>query len=316
VSGVALVAVGLVVLAGGAEAMVRGAVAVATRLGVPSIVVGLTVVSLGTSLPELAVGLDAVYHGSPALAVGNIVGTNLVNLLLVLGLSALLVPVALDRPTLRRDLPAMTLAALLLGLLSADGNLGTLDGLVLCLTAVAYTALVLRDSLGGGGGTGGRSEVTAPRRSLWVDVVLLVGGVLVVILGAELLVDGAVELAQVLGLSEAVIGLTVLAVGTSAPELVTTMVSTVRGNRDVALGNLIGSSTYNIALVLGITVLSAPDGVPVAREVLGTDLLLLVVVAVMCVPVFVSGRRIGRLEGGAAVALYLGYLGWLVATAT
>ena len=312
---VALVVAGQVVLAGGAEAMVRGAVALALRLGVPSIVVGLTVVSLGTSLPELAVGLDAVYHDSPALAVGNIVGTNLVNLLLVLGLSALLVPVLLDRPTLRRDLPAMTFAAVLLGLLSADGGLGTLDGLVLCLTAAGYTAVVLRDSLGRSARAEERSGVTASR-PVWVDVILLVGGVLVVILGAELLVDGAVGLARVLGLSEAVIGLTVVAIGTSAPELVTTLVSTVRGDRDVALGNLIGSSTYNIALVLGITVLVAPDGVPVAREVLGTDLLLLVVVAAMCVPVFLSGRRISRREGGVAVAAYVGYLVWLVTTAT
>lgn len=306
-------------LSAGAEVMVRGAVALATRLGVPQMVIGLTIVSLGTSLPELAVGLDAVYRDSPELAVGNIVGTNLVNLMLVLGLSALLVPVVLGRAALRRDLPAMTVSALLLGALSLDGGLSLVDGIVLCLCGVAYTAMLLRDSLRGRGGAEAASaaapEATS-RRSLVLEVVMLLGGLVVVILGAELLVDGATGTARQLGMSDAVIGLTVVAIGTSAPELVTTLVSTVRGNRDVALGNLLGSSTYNIALVLGVTVLAAPGGIPVDPAVVGSDLLLLVLVALMCLPVLVSGRRISRLEGGIAVALYLVYVGWLVGTAT
>ena len=310
-------------LSAGAEVMVRGAVALATRLGVPQMVIGLTIVSLGTSLPELAVGLDAVYRDSPELAVGNIVGTNLVNLMLVLGLSALLVPVVLGRAALRRDLPAMTVSALLLGALSLDGGLSLVDGIVLCLCGVAYTAMLLRDSLRGRGGAEAASAAApeaAPeatsRRSLVLEVVMLLGGLVVVILGAELLVDGATGTARQLGMSDAVIGLTVVAIGTSAPELVTTLVSTVRGNRDVALGNLLGSSTYNIALVLGVTVLAAPGGIPVDPAVVGSDLLLLVLVALMCLPVLVSGRRISRLEGGIAVALYLVYVGWLVGTAT
>ncbi len=294
----------------------RGAVALATRLGVPQMVIGLTIVSLGTSLPELAVGLDAVYRDSPELAVGNIVGTNLVNLMLVLGLSALLVPVVLGRAALRRDLPALTAAALLLGVLSLDGRLGLLDGVVLCLGGVGYTAVLLRDSLRRRGSEQEEPTDSSGRRSLVVELVLLLGGVVVVILGAELLVDGATGTARQLGMSDAVIGLTVVAIGTSAPELVTTLVSTVRGNRDVALGNLLGSSTYNIALVLGITVLAAPGGVPVDPEVVGSDLLLLALVALMAVPVLVSGRRITRLEGGIAVALYVVYVGWLVGTAT
>lgn len=296
--------------------MVRGAVAVATRLGVPQMVIGLTIVSLGTSLPELAVGLDAVYRDSPELAVGNIVGTNLVNLMLVLGLSALLVPVVLARAALRRDLPAMTVSAVVLGALSLDGRLGLLDGVVLCLGGAAYTAVLLRDSLRE---RGSQEEAAAPspaRRSLALELVLLLGGLVVVILGAELLVGGATGTARQLGMSDAVIGLTVVAIGTSAPELVTTLVSTVRGNRDVALGNLLGSSTYNIALVLGITVLAAPAGIPVDPEVVGSDLLLLVLVALVCLPVLVSGRRISRLEGGIAVAMYVAYVGWLVGTAT
>ena len=271
-----LVAGGLIGLVAGAELVVRAGSGIAARLGVPPIIIGLTVVSLGTSVPELAVGVDAALSGSPGLAVGNIVGTNLVNILLILGLSAALVPIALDRATLRFDLPAMTGAALLLVLLSVDGTLSRVDGAVLLLAGLGYTV-----------------------------------GLLVTVLGAELLVDGAVAVAQTLGVSDAVIGLTVVAIGTSAPELATTVLSTVRGDRDIAIGNLLGSSIYNIAAVLAVTVLVAPHGLPVPRDVLVADLLLLAVVGVATVPVFLTGARISRLEGGAFLTAYLAYMAWV-----
>lgn len=305
-----LVVGGLVALLTGAELVVRAGTGIATRLGVRPIVIGLTVVSLGTSMPELAVGVDAAVSGSPGLAVGNIVGTNLVNILLILGLSAALVPIALERTTLRFDLPVMTGVALLLVALSIDGTLSRLDGAVLLLAAIAYTVGLWRMSRRGPADLGETPPVAS--RGPLVLTLLLVVGLAVIVLGAELLVDGAVSAAHALGVSESVIGLTVVAIGTSAPELVTTVLSTVRGERDIAIGNLFGSSIYNIGAVLAVTIVVAPGGLPVPRDVLVADLLLLGVVAVAAVPVFLSGARISRLEGAAFVAAYAAYLIWLL----
>jgi cation:H+ antiporter len=310
-----LVLVGLLALLAGAEVLIRGGTGLAAWLGVTPMVIGLTVVSLGTSLPELAVGIDAARTGSPDLAVGNIVGTNLVNVLFILGLSALLVPVVFARSTLVFDLPVMTAAAVLLLLLSLDGSLSTLDGLLLLAGGAAYTWQLLRLSRREPPAATDRADVRPDPRPVR-DGVLLVAGLLVIVLGAELLVRGSVRAAGSLGVSEAVIGLTVVAIGTSAPELVTTVVSTLRGDRDIAIGNLLGSSVYNIAFVLGLTVVVAPGRVPVADEVLTTDLVLLVASAVVAVPVFVSGARITRIEGGAFAAAYVGYLTWLLLTRT
>jgi cation:H+ antiporter len=319
VSSVALVLGGLVALLVGAEVLVRSGSGLAARLGVGPMVIGLTVVSIGTSLPELAIGIDAARTGSPGLAVGNIVGTNLVNLLFILGLSAVIAPIAFARRTLRFDVPCTALAAAVLYLLARDGTLSALDGVVLVAGGAAYTWGVLRSSRGEAPDveTDYEEAVAASRRQgPLVLVAGLVVSIAVIILGAELLVEGSVRGARTLGVSEAVIGLTVVAVGTSAPELVTTLVSTVRKQRDLAIGNLLGSSIYNIAVVLGITVLVAPGGLAVPDEVLAADLVLMVVVAIASVPVLVSGARITRLEGAAFVATYVGYVVWLLVTRT
>lgn len=311
---IALVLAGLVVLLTGAEVLVRGGTGLATWFGVTPMLIGLTVVSLGTSVPELAVGIDAAVNGNPELALGNIVGTNLVNILFILGLSALLVPVAFHARTLRLDLPAMIAAAAALVALSLDGRLGRSDGVLLLAGATAYTVvLVLRDR---------RDRTDAPQQvardgpGVRPAVVRLTVGIVAVVVGAELLVEGAVAGAASLGVSDAVIGLTVVAIGTSAPELVTTVMSTLRGDRDLALGNLVGSSTYNIAFVLGLTAIVAPHGLPVPDEVLTSDFVLLLATVLGTVPVFVSGARVTRVKGALFVAAYVGYLTWLVATRT
>jgi cation:H+ antiporter len=313
---------GLVLLIGGADVLVRAGTGLASWLGIRPMMIGLTVVSLGTSVPELAVGIDAALGGNSGLAVGNIVGTNLVNLLLILGLSAVLVPIALDRATLRFDLPAMTAAALLLFLLSLDGKLTRLDGVILLLGGIAYTAGLVQASRretaaqeAEAGGPAADAAATA-RKPPVRDVLLMLVAIVVVVLGAELLVNGAVASATTLGVSDAIVGLTIVAIGTSAPELVTTIVSTLRGDRDLAVGNLIGSSIYNIVAVLGLTVLVAPHGVPVPDVVLAADLGLLVAVTAAAVPVFLSGSRISRTEGGIFVAGYIVYLAWLLLTRT
>jgi cation:H+ antiporter len=307
-----LVVIGLTALILGAEGLVRGGSAIAARLGISPMLVGVTVVSIGTSLPELAVGIDAAVHDAGPLAVGNIAGTNIVNILLILGLSAAMVPLALRRQTVRIDLPAMVVSALLLWALAANGTLSRLDGTILLLLAVAYTITVVRAEISGDDAP--LPEVLdatpVPGRIGW-RIVQLVSGVAVVVVGAEWLVTGAVDVAGDLGVSEAVIGLTVVAIGTSAPELVTTIVSTIRGERDLAIGNLIGSSIYNITFILGTTSLFRP--LEVTDELIRIDLPLMATVALICVPVFLTGRRITRFEG---VAFVVGYLMYLVLVIT
>ncbi|MDF1486898.1 calcium/sodium antiporter [Tessaracoccus caeni] len=301
----ALIVGGLVALVVGAELLVRGAAALALRLGIPPIVVGLTIVSIGTSLPELAVGVDAARMGAGPLAVGNIAGTNVVNLLLILGLSAAIAPIAIKRNTIRFELPMMTVAAVLLAVLALDGELSRLDGTVLLTLAVVFSIQVVR--LGRREPPPDEDELP-PVGNPFVDALMLIGGMVVVILGADWLVDGAVDAARALGVSEAIIGLTIVAIGTSMPELVTTLISTLRGERDVAIGNLLGSSVYNLAFILGATSLVAP--LEVTGELIRIDLPVMVGVSLVCIPVFLSGRRVSRGEG---IAFVLGYAVYLSA---
>jgi cation:H+ antiporter len=329
---VVVLVTGLVLVVAGADVVVREGTAIADRMGIHPIVVGMTVVSLGTSLPELAIGLNAASQGNGGLAVGNIVGTNLVNILLVLGLAALLSPVDFEARTLRFDLPAMIGAAVLLLAVSLDGSLSTQDGVWLCLYGVTYlTAVVLNGirearartpaTVPNTGAPSGMSlpgddpdppETGAKRPA--ARLLVLIIGLVVIVVGAELLVDGAVRTARSLGVSDVVIGLTVVAVGTSAPELVTTIVSTFRGNRSIAVGNLLGSGVFNIALILGPTVLVASGPLAVPDEVLAVDLILMVAAALICVPAFMTKRRLSRLEGGIFVTTYALYLIWLFNT--
>lgn len=308
---VTLVVVGLLALMLGAELLVRGGAGLAARLGIPPIVVGITVVSIGTSLPELAIGVDAALRDAGPMAVGNIAGTNMVNLLLILGLSAAMVPLAIASRTIRFDLPVVVLVSIVVVLMAIDGRLTRVDGAILVTLALAYTVatvvMAVREPQGDRtglevGGTDGRP--------LPVLAVLLLGGVVVVVLGADALVHGAVDLAEAAGVSEVVIGLTVVAIGSSAPELVTTVMSTIRGNRDIAIGNLLGSSVYNVALILGTTSLLVP--LRVTEDLVRVDLPLMLLVAVVLVPVLATGRRMSRAEGVAFVVAYLAYLAVLV----
>lgn len=316
-----LVAVGLAALVVGAELLVRGGARLAARLGIPPVIIGLTVVSIGTSTPELAVGVDAARQGAGSLAVGAVAGTNIVNLLLILGLSAAIRPLALRAQTFRFDLPAMVVAAVVLVAMAQDRELSTADGAVLLAMAVGYTAVIV--VLGARESAAIRAEFEAeyaapPRldalREVTVEVVALLGGIAVVALGADWLVDGAATTARDLGVSEAVIGLTIVGIGTSAPELVTTVVSTVRGERDIAIGNLIGSSVYNIALILGVSAVVAP--IAVNDTLVRVDLPLMAAAVLLCVPVFVSGRVVSRREGVVFVAAYVGYLTYLLVART
>ncbi|MCV7290574.1 calcium/sodium antiporter [Mycolicibacterium wolinskyi] len=321
--------VGLIALAFGAEVMVRGGAQLASRLGISPMMVGLTVVSIGTSLPELAVGITAALEGSGELAVGNIAGTNVVNVLFILGLSALLRPLAIERRTLRFDLPAMAAAAVLLWALSADGVLSRLDGTMLVVGALVYTAILaylsrqesrdaeipsVRAHLGEANAVNANQSTSVSGASTARLIGMTVAGIAVVVLGAEWLVDGAVGLARGLGVSDALIGLTIVAIGTSAPELVTMLVSTMRGERDIALGNLLGSSVYNVLLILGVTCLVPAYGLTLSPALVWIDIPIMMAAALVCIPIFFSGRRVHRAEGFGMVVAYLLYLAFLLST--
>lgn len=311
---------GLVVITVGAEMILRGSSRIAALLGVRPIMIGLTVVAIGTSLPELAVGITAARGGQPDIAIGNIAGTNLMNILFILGISAAIRPLPLHGRTIRFDVPVMIAAAVVLLVMAIDGELSVVDGLILCAGSVVYYFFLVRLS---------KKESAKIRkeydeeysRDILLDrkhvfgnvgyVLMLVVGLVITVLGANLLVSGAVDIARAFGVSDAVIGLTIVAVGTSAPELATTVVATIKDDRDVAVGNLLGSSITNILVILGLTCVAA-NGLGVDKSVLRLDLPLAAAVAIACYPVFRSDKRVSRIEGIVFVSLYLIYLLTLV----
>lgn len=311
---------GLITVILGAEFVLRGASRIATLLGVRPILIGLTVVAVGTSAPELAVGVRAVLEGRGTLAVGNIAGTNMVNILLILGLSAALRPLPIHLNSVRLDVPVMIGAAALLWFTARDGVLSRLDGLVLIGAALVYLILLVRISrrespavraeFADQFGPRGRDESGILPKAR--NAALLVSGIALTALGADLLVSGAVSMAHTLGVSDAIIGLTIIAIGTSAPELVTTVLSTLKNDRDVAVGNLIGSSITNILVILGITCVVAPHGVHVSDDVLAIDLPLALAVAFACLLAFRRDCLVTRRAGATFVALYAIYLGTLL----
>lgn len=323
-----LLLLGFAVLVVGGELLVKGASALSERMGISPMVIGLTVVAIGSSLPELAVGIDAAVRGSPGLVTGNIVGTNIVNLLLILGIAAALQPILTGRQMMRLDLPAVAVVATLLFLLSLGGSLSWPAGVLLIVVGVVYTGTILwytkrsraqelsrqvkqhRDE------STGTATVTKGWRRAALDTVYLTGGIALVILGADWLVTGAVDIATELGVSDVLIGLTIVAIGTSAPELVTTVVATMRGQASMAVGNLIGSSVYNIVFILGATVIVAPDAIPVSTEVLYVDMLVMVAVSLLIVLLFRTGRKVTRKEGVLLIAFYIAYLTYLLLVRT
>lgn len=313
---------GLVLLIGGGEVLVRGAVGLAERLGVSPLLVGLTVVALGTSAPELAVSVQAALAGSPGIAIGNIVGSNIANILVILGLSALVFPVAVASRALKRDGMVMLATAAGYAALAAAWGLDRIVGVLLLLSAVAYLTLTVRAerlSATDHGAVFDKAtafEEAGPGRlhrlhGVVKPLLFLVAGLVLIVFGGRLLVQGAVALAQGLGVSEEVIGLTIVAVGTSLPELVTSVIAAIRRHADVALGNVIGSNILNILVIGGVTSTIAP--VVVAPQMLWLDMPVMVAVTVLCLVFARSGWRIGRREGGLMLALYAAYVAVLLA---
>lgn len=301
---------GFVLLVLGGELLVRGASGLGRAMGLSPLIVGLTVVAFATSAPEFAVSLDATLSGAPGLAVGNVVGSNITNILLVLGIAALVLPVAVRKQLVQTDVPVMVALSVLLLLLALDGSVGRLDGGLLLVLLVLYLAWTV--ALGRRRGVKQPPTGPPPPARPLVDVVLVVTGVALLVLGARLLVTAATDVAAALGLSDLVIGLTVVAIGTSLPELATSVIAAVRGQQEMAIGNVVGSNVFNLTGVLGLTAAIAPGGVAVDPAALRFDLPVMVAVAVALVPVVVTGFTIARWEAGVFLAYYVAYVTYLL----
>nr|WP_272890084.1 calcium/sodium antiporter [Stutzerimonas stutzeri] len=314
---------GLVLLVAGAEVLVRGAAKLAAQFGIPPLVIGLTVVAFGTSAPETAVSVQAAFNGSGDLAIGNVIGSNIANVLLILGLTALVAPLIVSRQLIRLDVPIMIGASLVTYALAWDGSLSRLDGALLFAAVVAYTLFLVISSRREKAAEAddefakefGLDEPAKPYAGL-INAGLVIAGLVLLVLGSNFLVEGAVELARALGLSELVIGLTVIAIGTSLPELATSILAAIRGERDIAVGNIVGSNIFNLLCVLGLASLVSPQAIAVSANALAFDFPVMIAVAVACLPTFFAGYTINRWEGLLFIAYYIAYTLYLVMSST
>lgn len=305
---------GAALLIVGAELLVRGAASIAALFGLSPLIIGLTVVAYGTSAPELAVSVLARLQDQPEVGVGNIVGSNIFNVLLVLGLSALVAPLTVSERLVRIEVPLLIVTSLLVLVMSANGVVSTVEGWVLFGLVLAYTSfLVFEARLNGGTDVGGEER---QKDSPALSFLFVIAGLGMLVLGSNWLIDGATELSVALGLSELIIGLTVVAAGTSLPELATSLVASLRGQRDIAVGNVIGSSIFNLLAVLGLTAVVAPGGVAVADAARNFDLPVMTAVAVACLPIFFTGQLIARWEGALFFSYWLAYALYLFLDAT
>lgn len=310
-----MLALGFVLLTAGAEALVRGASGIAGRLGIPPLIIGLTVVAFGTSAPEFAVSLGAAWSGQPDIALGNVIGSNIFNILFVLGLSALITPLVIHTQLVRVDVPLMVGTSILVLLMSLDGRIGRLEGAALFIGLLLYLGFQVRQGRRERANALADEEIPEGTGYWWLDPLLVLGGLVILVLGSRLLVDAAVAIAQALGVSELIIGLTIVAVGTSLPEVATSVVASLRGQRDIAVGNAVGSCVFNVLGVLGVAALVSPSGIDVADQALQFDLPVMVVVAVACLPIFVTGLEIARWEGGLFLGYYVAYTFYLILAA-
>jgi cation:H+ antiporter len=309
---------GLAALVVGAEALVRGASRIALSLGISPLVVGLTIVAMGTSSPEVAVSVGAALSGNTDIAVGNVVGSNIFNVLFILGVSALITPLVVHSQIIRQEVPIMIGASVILAVMILDGLLGRLESVLLLVLLVAYLVFLVRQSRAETVEVRDEYEGAAARRdagwdSHWaVQVLLIAAGLGLLVVGSGWLVDSAVAFARALGVSDLVIGLTIIAAGTSMPEVATSIMAAIRGERDIAVGNVIGSNTFNILGCLGLSGVVSANGLDIAPAVLNFDIWVMIAVAVACLPVLLLRRQIGRKRGVLFLAYYAAYVVYLI----
>ena len=315
-------ALGLVLLVFGAHWLVKGAASLAASLGISPLVIGLTIVAFGTSAPEMAVSVGAAFAGEADLALGNVVGSNIFNVLLILGISALVTPLVVNQQLVRLDVPLMIVASILVLLFGMDGNVGRTEGAVLFAGILAYTVFLIFQS---------RKENNAAVRAEYEgeyadkdtdgsihyvrDGALILFGLFLLVLGSQWLVESAITIAQYFGVSELIIGLTIVAAGTSLPELATSVIASIRGERDIAVGNVVGSNIFNLLSVLGLSSIVAPHGIAVPAVAIGFDIRVMIGVALICLPIFFSGYVITRWNGVLFLFYYVAYTTYLILAA-
>ncbi len=311
---------GLATLVAGAELLVRGSSKLALALGISPLVVGLTIVAFGTSSPEVAVSMGAAADGRGDIALGNVVGSNVFNILFILGVSALITPLVVHAQIIRQEVPVMIGASLLLAACAHDGRIGLGDAALLITVLGAYTTFLVQQSRRESRAT--RDEYAAELRPAtgwdrhWsVQIALIVVGLGLLVVGADWLVSAATTFARALGVSDLVIGLTIVAAGTSMPEVATSVTAALKGERDIAVGNVVGSNVFNILGCLGVSGLVAPDGLVVSDAIRHFDIWVMLAAAVACLPVFRTGGEIARWEGGLFVAYYAAYTAYLILAA-
>ncbi len=317
-----LFVLGLAFLIAGAELLVRGASRIAAALGISPLIIGLTVVALGTSAPELAISINSAFSGQADIALGNVLGSNIFNILVILGLSAIIIPLSVSKQLIRFDVPLMIGLSVAVLLLSLDQLLGRIDGFLLTAGLIIYIVGLISFSL-----RKSSNEKNSPDGSdlqsdsendvNWLlNIFFFLAGLGLLILGSRWFVNSAVSFASYMGVSELIIGLTIVAAGTSMPEVVTSIIAAIRSERDIAVGNVVGSNVFNILGVLGLTSILAPNGIPVSEAVVGFDIPLVIAVAVACLPIFFTGGTISRWEGALFMGYYIAYTFYLFFNAT
>ncbi len=308
---------GLFALLAGAEALVHGASRIALSFGLSPLVVGLTIVAFGTSAPEVAISVGAALHSANDIAIGNVVGSNIFNILMIIGVSALIAPLAVHTQLIRQEVPIMIGASLLLLVVMLDGRLSRVDAGILLGLLILYVSFLVRQARAE---TRETKEIYADAvadhhrwdRHWSVQLLLIFVGLGLLVIGSNWLVDASVAFARAMGVSDLVIGLTIIAAGTSMPEFATSVLAAIRGERDIAIGNCVGSNTFNILGCLGISGLVGGQGLSVSEPVLRFDVWVMAAVALACLPVFISGREIGRGKGLLFVGYYVAYVAYLI----
>ena len=311
---------GLIGLVLGAELLVRGASKLALSFGISPLVVGLTIVAFGTSAPEVAVSIGAVLDGKTDIAIGNVVGSNIFNVLFILGLSAIITPLVVNVQLIRQEVPIMIGASLLLLALTLDGKLSWLDGAILFALMLAYTVFLIVQSRAETKAT--KDEYAAEFKpatpggwdsKLPAQLLLIAAGLGFLVLGSDWLVNASVIFAKAMGVSDLVIGLTIVAAGTSMPEVATSITAAIKGERDIAVGNVVGSNTFNILGCLGLSgIVSGDLGLLMPTSLLNFDIWVMLAVALACLPIFMTGREIARWEGGVFLFYYAAYVAYLI----
>lgn len=303
---VLLLIFGIVVVLKSADWLTNGAVGLATKLGISQIVIGLTIVAIGTSMPEFFVSIVSAIKETPDLAVGNIVGSNIFNVLLIVGVAATVAPIAIQRATVRRDIPIAIVASIMQTFMMLDDNISRIDALILFAAFIAFIWITLRNSKNDANEKDASTEKVIPT---WKSVLFIIFGLVGLVLGSNIFVDNASSLAHGWGISDAVIGLTIVAGGTSLPELATSAVAARKGDSGIAIGNVLGSNVFNILMILGLTGIISPMHI---QNITYIDMAVMVISMVLFWLFSFTKLRVERWEGCVLIACFLGYITWLV----